>query len=254
MHIGHVYYLCSWMRAIPPASEMAFSAATASFLVLNCKEAGSDSSFLIASTTLILQAVLTALTTQGFVFVLEDIGVNDDHLSGVVLVAVIRQAVGRIEQAKGLPGIPHLFYKQIGQSGMGFYREVPSDIIVGDIKLLCPPLIALGEPAVVGFLLHGIGKYPIDTGKSIAIQDAASTVPQAVITIVLGNCTLNGSGTVTVLPIAVTPLISLTMPKGFFPGVEIQRFMLLHGCRLSVPTTWQKDDTEPRTAAHRTGC
>ena len=43
---------------------------------------------------------------RGFVFVLEDIGVNHNHLSGVVLVVIIRQAVGRIEQAKGLPGIP----------------------------------------------------------------------------------------------------------------------------------------------------
>ena len=73
---------------------------------------------------------------RGFVFVLEDIGVNHNHLSGVVLVVIIRQAVGRIEQAKGLPGIPHLFHKQIGQSGMGFHREVPFGIIVGDIKLL----------------------------------------------------------------------------------------------------------------------
>ena len=99
-----------------------------------------------------------------------------------------------------------------------------------------------------------IGKYPIDTGESITIQDAAGAVLPSVVIVVFGNCPLNGSGTVTVLPIAVTPLISLTMPKGFFPGVEIQRFMLLHGCRLSVPTTWQKDDTEPHTAARRTDC
>ena len=162
--------------------------------------------------------------------------------------------MGRVEQAKGLPGIPHLFYKQIGQSGVGFHREVPADIIVGDIKLLCPPLIVLGEPAVVGFLLHGIGKYPIDTGESITIQDAAGAVLQSVVMIVFGDCPLNGSGTVTVFPVTVTPLISLTMPESFFPGVEIQRFMLLHGGRLSVPTTWQKDDTEPRTAARRTSC
>ena len=71
-------------------------------------------------------------------FVLQNGRLEDQQLSGIV---VIFGAVRGIEQAEILPRLPSLIDKEIRQSGVRLYAEVPAHVIARDEEALCLSLI-----------------------------------------------------------------------------------------------------------------
>ena len=133
-----------------------------------------------------------------------------------------------IEQAELLPCLPSLIDKEIRQSGVRLYAEVPAHVIARDEEALCPSLVILGEAAIVSLLLQGICQHPIHTVEAVPVNHILGTVLEDIVVIMIGNRSLDCPGTVTVFSVAVSPILHLIVGDGVLQRPAVKGLMICH--------------------------
>ena len=105
---------------------------------------------------------------------------------------------------------------------------MPAHVIARDEEALCPFLVLLREAAVVSFLLQGVCQHPIHTVEAVTVDDILRTVLEDVVVIMIGNRSLDCPGTVTVLTVAVTPILHLVVGDGVLQRPAVKGLMICH--------------------------
>ena len=159
-------------------------------------------------------------------FIFQNIRPDNDHFSSVVF---ILGAVLSLKQAKRLPCFPHLIQEDIRQAGVGFNREMPANIIVGDGEPLCPLFVRGRDPAIFRFLLYSVGEDPVHAVKPIVLDDGFRTVIETVVVVVFTDSTLNRPGAVAAFLKTFAPKRAFLVANGLAERKTVNRLMLWHG-------------------------